>query len=84
MREIITVELGIAKHVFQVHGLDDQGLVVIRNVRRSELPARDLGNFDNAAGSARKKSPSSRCCRSSVHIILCETRPAMFAVRLPI
>lgn len=38
MGQIITVGLDIAKHVFQVHGIDDQGTVVIRRkVRRSEL-----------------------------------------------
>jgi transposase len=38
MGEVSTVGLDIAKHVFQVHGIDDQGMVVIRRkVRRSEL-----------------------------------------------
>ena len=38
MGEVITVGLDIAKHVFQVHGIDDQGSVVIRRkVRRSDL-----------------------------------------------
>ena len=38
MGHVITVGLDIAKHVFQVHGVDDQGMVVIRRkVRRSEL-----------------------------------------------
>lgn len=38
MGEVITVGLDIAKHVFQVHGIDDRGMAVIRRkVRRSEL-----------------------------------------------
>src|SRR5215207_7689112 len=38
MGEVSTVGVDIAKHVFQVHGIDDQGMVVIRRkVRRSEL-----------------------------------------------
>lgn len=38
MGEVTTVGLDVAKHVFQVHGIDDQGTVVIRRkVRRSEL-----------------------------------------------
>jgi transposase len=38
MGEVTTVGLDIAKHVFQVHGIDAQGTVVIRRkVRRSEL-----------------------------------------------
>jgi transposase len=38
MGQVITVGLDIAKHVFQVHGIDDQGVIVIRRkVRRSEL-----------------------------------------------
>jgi transposase len=38
MGEVTTIGLDIAKHVFQVHGIDDQGAVVIRRkVRRSEL-----------------------------------------------
>ena len=38
MGQVITVGLDIAKHVFQVHGIDDEGVIVIRRkVRRSEL-----------------------------------------------
>jgi transposase len=38
MGQVITVGLDIAKHVFQVHGIDDQGVIVVRRkVRRSEL-----------------------------------------------
>jgi transposase len=38
MGEITTVGLDIAKRVFQVHGIDDTGAVILhRKVRRSEL-----------------------------------------------
>jgi transposase len=38
MGEVTTVGLDIAKHVFEVHGIDGQGTIVLRRkVRRSEL-----------------------------------------------
>lgn len=38
MKEVITVGIDIAKHVFQVHGVDAQGVVVVRRkLRRSEM-----------------------------------------------
>jgi transposase len=38
MGEITTVGLDIAKHVFQVHGIDNTGAVILRRkLRRSEL-----------------------------------------------
>lgn len=40
MGEVITIGLDIAKHVFQVHGVDDVGAVVVRRrLRRSEVLA---------------------------------------------
>ena len=43
MREVITIGLDIAKHVFQVHGVNGAGSVVIRRkLRRSEV----LGFFE--------------------------------------
>jgi transposase len=44
----ITVGLDIAKHVFQVHGVDVQGTVVVRRkLKRSEV----LDFFDKLPGS---------------------------------
>jgi len=38
MKQIITIGLDIAKHVFQVHGVDESGAVVLRKrLRRSEV-----------------------------------------------
>ncbi len=38
MKEVITVGLDIAKHVFQVHGVDQKGDTVLRRkLRRSEI-----------------------------------------------
>jgi transposase len=38
MSKIITVGLDIAKHVFQVHGVDTEGKVMVRRkLRRSEV-----------------------------------------------
>jgi hypothetical protein len=37
MSEIITIGLDIAKSVFQVHGVDGEGAVVVRQLRRSEV-----------------------------------------------
>ncbi len=38
MQQVITIGLDIAKHVFQVHGVDDAGAVIVRRkLRRSEL-----------------------------------------------
>ena len=38
MSEVITIGLDIAKHVFQVHGVDRVGPVVVRRqLRRSEV-----------------------------------------------
>lgn len=38
MKEVITVGIDIAKHVFQVHAVDGQGVVVMRRkLRRSEM-----------------------------------------------
>lgn len=40
MSEVTTIGLDIAKHVFQIHGVDAGGAVVIRRkLRRSEVPA---------------------------------------------
>lgn len=40
MEKIITIGLDLAKHVFQVHGVDDQGAVVLRKqLRRSAVMA---------------------------------------------
>jgi transposase len=61
----ITVGLDIAKHVFQVHGVDVEGAVVFRRkLKRSEV----LDFFDKIPGSdfklagwLRYTRPSSRC-----------------------
>lgn len=38
MEEITTIGLDIAKHVFQVHGVDHAGVAVLaRKLRRSEM-----------------------------------------------
>jgi len=38
MKEVITIGVDIAKNVFQVHGVDAQGVVVVRRkLRRSEV-----------------------------------------------
>ena len=38
MNEVITIGLDLAKYVFQVHGVDDEGNVVIRRqLRRSRV-----------------------------------------------
>jgi transposase len=40
MSEITTIGLDLAKHVFQVHGVDASGAIVLRKrLRRSEVPA---------------------------------------------
>jgi transposase len=40
MGEITTIGLDLAKHVFQVHGVDAEGAVVLRKqLRRSQLAA---------------------------------------------
>ncbi len=40
MKKIITIGIDIAKNVFQVHGIDDTGVVVVRRrlKRRQVLP----------------------------------------------
>jgi transposase len=40
MKEITTIGLDLAKHVFQVHGVDARGVTVLRKrLRRSEVLA---------------------------------------------
>ena len=45
MEEITTIGLDIAKHVFQVHGVDARGHVVVRKQLRREQVAMFFANL---------------------------------------
>lgn len=67
MAETITIGLDIAKHVFQVHGVDASGAVVMRRrLRRSEVTG-FFGALEPCGPSATSTPPAERReCRPCV------------------
>ncbi len=82
--EVTTIGLDLAKNVFQVHGVDDEGTVVIRRqLRRSrvlpffkKLPPCLIGI--EACATAQRPLPARK---QTLETLNCETRRSMSAYR---